>query len=111
MNAHTLLVITGPLLVLLAIPLWLRRVPPNRFYGVRTRTTFSDEALWYEINARSGRDLALAGALFTVGRLVVDAIGSAWVPELRNLASAALLIAALAWVSLRCAQWNARLAK
>jgi uncharacterized membrane protein len=111
MNAHTLLVITGPLLVLLAIPLWARRVPPNRFYGVRTRTTFSDEALWYEINARSGRDLALAAALFTVANVVFDRMGAAWVPELRSLASAALLIAALAWVSVRCAQWNTRCAK
>jgi hypothetical protein len=111
MNAHTLLVITGPLLVLLAIPLWLRLIPPNRFYGVRTRATLADEALWYEVNARSGRDLALAAALFMVGTLVIDRMGAGWVPELRMLASAALLIAALAWVTVRTTQWNTRAAK
>lgn len=111
MNAHTILMISGPLLVLLAIPLWLRQIPPNRFYGVRTRATLGDEALWYDVNARSGRDLALAAALFTVGARVVDRIGAAWVPEFRLLASAALLIAALGWVSVRCLQWNTRAAK
>lgn len=111
MNAHTILMVSGPLLVLLAIPLWLRRIPPNRFYGVRTRETLADEALWYEVNARSGRDLALAAALFMVGALVIDRIGAAWVPEFRMLASAALLIAALAWVSVRATQWKTRDAK
>ena len=111
MNAHTILRVSGPLLVLLAIPLWLRRIPPNRFYGMRTRATLADEALWYDVNARSGRDLALAAALFTVGTFAIDRIGAAWVPEVRLLASAALLIAALAWVTVRAAQRNTRAAK
>lgn len=111
MNAHTILMASGPLLVLLAIPLWLRRIPPNRFYGVRTRATLTDEALWYEVNARSGRDLAVAAALCTVGTRAIDWIGATWVPELRLLASAMLLVAALAWVSLRATQWKTRDAK
>jgi len=96
MNAHTVLMISGPLLLLLALPLWGRRVPPNRFYGVRTRTTLSDPAAWYEVNARSGRDLA------------IGALGSAWPAELRTLALAVALIVALVWVSVRVARWNAR---
>ena len=111
MNAHTMLLISGPLLVLLALPLWGRRVPPNRFYGVRTRTTLSDEALWYEVNARSGRDLAIAATLYTVASFVIGAVGSAWPAELRTLAIAVALIVALGWVSVRCAQWIARSAK
>ena len=102
MNAHTLLVVSGPLLLLLAIPLWFRRVPPNALYGVRTRATLADETLWYDVNASCGRDLAVAGALVTVGAWVIDARSAAWVPEFRNLAIAALLILLLAWVSLRC---------
>jgi hypothetical protein len=103
--------ISGPLLVLLAIPLWGRRVPPNRFYGVRTRTTLSDEALWYEINARSGRDLALAATLYTIATLVIGAVGATWPTEMRTLACAGALIASLVWVSVRCAQWNTRATK
>lgn len=108
MNAHTMLVISGPLLLLLALPLWGRRVPPNRFYGVRTRTTLSDRALWYEVNARSGRDLAIAAMLYMAASLVIGAAGSAWPAELRTLALAVALIVALVWVSVRCAQWIAR---
>ncbi len=47
----------GPLLVLVSIPLLLRWVPPNRFYGFRTAATFSDRALWYDANALNGRHL------------------------------------------------------
>ena len=108
MNAHTVLMISGPLLLLLALPLWGRRVPPNRFYGVRTRTTLSDAAAWYEVNARSGRDLAIAAALYTIVALAIDALGSAWPAELRTLALAVALIVALVWVSVRVARWNAR---
>ena len=102
MNPHTLLVVSGPLLFMLAIPLWMRMVPRNVLYGVRTRATMSDETLWYDVNAACGRDLAVAGALVTVGTWVIDARSAAWVPEFRNLAIAALLIVSLAWVSLRC---------
>ena len=109
MNAHTILLISGPLLVLLALPLWGRRVPPNRFYGVRTRRTLSDEAVWYDVNARSGRDLALAAGLYSVASFVIGTVGSAWPPELRTLALAVVLIVALGWVSVRCARWLARI--
>ena len=102
MNPHTLLVISGPLLFVLAIPLWMRAVPRNVLYGVRTRATLADETLWYDVNAACGRDLAVAGALVTVGTWLIDARSAAWVPELRNLAIAGLLIVSLAWVSLRC---------
>ena len=102
MNPHTLLVVSGPSLFVLAIPLWMRRVPPNALYGVRTRATMADETLWYDVNAACGRDLAIAGALVSIGTWVIDARSAGWVPELRNLAIAALLVASLAWVSLRC---------
>jgi uncharacterized membrane protein len=96
-----MLMLTGPLLVLLATPLWLRLVPPNRVYGVRTRATLADQARWYEVNARSGRDLAFAGALFMAGTILIDSLGARWALEMRTLASAVLLIVLLAWVSLR----------
>ena len=102
MNPHTLLVVSGPLLFVLAIPLWMRLVPPNVLYGVRTRATMADETRWYDVNAACGRDLAVASALVTLGTWVIDARTAAWVPELRNLAIAALLVASLGWVSLRC---------
>ena len=101
MTIHTMLVLSAILLVLLAVPLWLRRVPPNRFYGVRTRATLADEERWYDVNAHSGRDLALAGALQLLGLFLMDAVGARWPEELRALASAGLLVVLLGLVSWR----------
>jgi len=43
------------------LPMADRRIPPNRWYGVRIRETFADETIWYEVNAQAGRGLALLG--------------------------------------------------
>ena len=48
------------LLVLIAIPLALRMVPRNVMYGFRTRTTLTDDAIWFEANAHFGRRLVVA---------------------------------------------------
>jgi uncharacterized membrane protein len=52
-----------PLLALITIaiciPLVLRKVPPNLFYGVRTRKTLSDPRIWYEANYKGGITLAV----------------------------------------------------
>jgi uncharacterized membrane protein len=48
------------LLFLIAIPLALRMVPRNVIYGFRTRTTLSDDAIWFEANAHFGRRLLIA---------------------------------------------------
>ena len=101
MTPHTILLASAVLLIALAIPLWMRRIPPNRFYGVRTRATLADEALWYDVNERCGQDLLAAGVLFLVAIVVIDVIGARWAPELRTLASAMILIVALVVVSVR----------
>ena len=108
MNPHLLLVASAPLLIVLGVPLWMRRVPPNRFYGVRTAATRSNDAVWYDVNARSGRDLSIAGVLLLFGIFTVERVGSTWVQELRNLAIAGLLILLLAGVSVRATRRRAR---
>ena len=50
-------------LAVIAIPLALRLVGPNRSYGFRTPATLSNPALWYSANAFSGRALIVAAAL------------------------------------------------
>jgi uncharacterized membrane protein len=101
MPPHILLISSALLLIVLAIPLRMRRVPPNRFYGVRTRATLADEATWYDVNARSGQDLLVAGVVFLLGIFIVDAVGAHWAPELRTLTSAMILIVALVIVTVR----------
>jgi len=47
----------------LGIPLILRLVPPNRFYGFRTTTTYSSADAWYQINFATGLALVAAGVV------------------------------------------------
>jgi hypothetical protein len=54
--------LVGLLLAALAIPLVRRRIRPNGLYGLRCRATFENEWVWYEANARSGRDLLFLAA-------------------------------------------------
>ena len=61
------------LFVLVALPLAARKIPPNFFYGYRTRATLSDPAIWYDANAHFGRGLLLASA---VGAAVCVAMSS-----------------------------------
>ncbi|HEV7920916.1 MAG TPA: SdpI family protein [Thermoanaerobaculia bacterium] len=56
-------VLVGLFLVAFSIPLVLRKVPPNRWYGIRIAATFADEVVWYEANAASGRDMLILGIL------------------------------------------------
>ncbi len=65
----------GVLLMGLAVPLMRRRVPPNAWYGVRLPATYADPAVWYEVNARSGRDLFVLGAVFTALVLGLAGLG------------------------------------
>jgi len=54
-------VAAGVLLALLAIPLILGRVPPNRFYGFRVRATLENRKLWYSVNQYAGWRLLIVG--------------------------------------------------
>ena len=62
---------TGVVILTLAIPLILRRVPPNAIYGIRTRAAFASESEWYRINSIGGRHLAVSGLVI----LIVGAVG------------------------------------
>lgn len=51
-------ILFGTLLFGLSLPLVLRKVPMNDFYGIRIPAAFESERLWYDINAYGGRQLA-----------------------------------------------------
>jgi uncharacterized membrane protein len=62
---------SGLLLSILAVPMILRKVPPNRLYGFRVQRTLADPQLWYEVNAYSGRRLLAAGLGTAIGAAVL----------------------------------------
>ncbi len=47
----------GFVLSMVSLPLWLRLVPMNSFYGVRLPSTFVSDERWYDVNAVFGRHL------------------------------------------------------
>ena len=82
----------GLLFIALGVPLMLRRVKPNVWYGLRSRDTLTDERLWFDANARLGRDQILLG----VGLLVL-----AWaLPWWLGISEEIYLTLCTAWVLL-----------
>ena len=78
MDIHTKTLITvlgvSLLMIIVAAPLALRRVPRNVIYGFRTRATLSNDELWYAANAYFGRKFIVAtlvGCALTVVVLVL----------------------------------------
>jgi hypothetical protein len=61
----------GLLMSLLGWPLAVRRVAPNRWYGLRVPATFADTRVWYDANALAGRDMVTFGAVVAVVTLVL----------------------------------------
>jgi uncharacterized membrane protein len=51
------------LIATLAVPLAIRAVPPNRFFGIRTARTLADRKLWFRVNQLAGCVFLLATAL------------------------------------------------
>ena len=69
-----LFVFIGFVFIGAAIPLLRRRVPPNAMYGLRVHATMANEAVWYEANARSARDLLWVGVGIVVLSVVLYAV-------------------------------------
>jgi uncharacterized membrane protein len=53
--------VAGGVLVLLGLPLYFGKVPPNQFYGFRTPQTMGDDKVWYAVNRVTGRGMVLTG--------------------------------------------------
>ena len=56
----------------ISVPLLLKKIPPNRFYGFRTRKTLSDRGIWYEANFKGAVNLILASLVAMVLAVVVS---------------------------------------
>ena len=50
------------MLMAAAVPLAMRKVPVNRFYGFRTPKTRSSPEIWFRANEKAGVNLLAAGA-------------------------------------------------
>jgi uncharacterized membrane protein len=76
-----------------------KRVPPNPYYGFRTKKTLSDLNIWYEINRIQGNDLFVAGSLITLSSLSMLVIARSWTPEYVVFTLLAVLVLSLTGVA------------
>jgi hypothetical protein len=101
--------ITGLLFVGLALPLLRGKIPPNHWYGFRTRLTLGDPRIWYPVNAWGARWLLWLG----VGTLAAGPVGwvlpESWLPAYL-LGVSVLWVAALIAVLILGVRYARRLA-
>ena len=64
----------GIMFVGLGIPLKRGKIPPNHFYGFRTRKTLSDEKIWYEANRLMGQDMVSVGVVIVLTAMILLAV-------------------------------------
>jgi uncharacterized membrane protein len=73
-DPEVLFFVFGLLLIALGWPLATRRVPPNRWYGLRVPATFADRSVWYDANAVAGRDMTGLGVALTFIALLLPRV-------------------------------------
>ena len=66
------------LMILVSVPMVMRRLPPNGIYGFRTPKTLSNPQIWYQANRLAGLNL-IVGAILTMvlGWALVWSFGAA----------------------------------
>ncbi len=70
LNSSLLFGRVGILLAVLALPLIVKMVAPNQWYGFRVEKTLSNRQTWYEANLVAGVDLLIAGvAILSTARV------------------------------------------
>jgi len=62
------------LTILISIPLVMQKVPPNLWYGFRTRRTLSDPTIWYRANYLGGMDLMYSGIIALILNCAIAAL-------------------------------------
>ncbi len=93
-------IVDGLLLIALGVPLLQGQMPPNSWYGFRTRKTLSDEKIWYAVNRVAGKDMILAGAVIIVSALLLPAFGGRISFERAAAVMVTITLLAVAWMIL-----------
>ncbi len=106
LTSHVAFPLIGLASLLFGWPLARRRVPPNRWYGVRLRGTLSSPAIWYEANAVCGDDLVRLGLV-----LLVIALALPFVRGLPEVGYIAICMAVLVVGSIRATVRGIRVVK
>ena len=84
----------GPLLLVLSIPMMLRWIPRNRFFGFRIPSTLRHPSVWYDANALCGRHLFALGAGMVALEFILPR--SIRVPVLQIVGTAGMVVILIA---------------
>ncbi len=57
-------IIPAIILFILSIPLILNVIPPQKWIGIRTSETLSDEEIWYRVNRLAGWALLVSSVFY-----------------------------------------------
>ena len=68
----------GLLLLVMGIPLMLRKVPMNQTFGIRIRAAFESEQRWYDVNAYGGRQFFIWSWLLIIGGVIGFFVQPGW---------------------------------
>ncbi len=75
MNKNFLYLGIGSLLLLvIAIPLALQKIKPNRWYGVRTALTLNNPQIWFQVNRIHGLSMIVSAVVF----FLLSALSGIW---------------------------------
>ena len=90
----------GVLFMVLGLPLKQGAIPPNRWYGFRTRKTLADEEIWYKVNRIAGIDMIRGGAALTAAALVLLALRKTLTLEIAAAILVIVMLAVVIWMAI-----------
>lgn len=91
----------GPVLIVMSLPLLLRWVPRNRFYGFRIPATMRSDALWYDANALAARHMLALGCVMVALEFVLPVPMRIFVLRWLGVIGLVVIIIADAWTAAR----------
>lgn len=99
-NILYLFPLLGVVFIFFGLPLKHGKIPPNYWYGFRTRKTLSNEKIWYEINKITGEDMVKIGFVITLSSLLTLSFRS-WLPvEAAVSILTAIMLVSVAWMAI-----------
>ncbi len=88
----------GVLFVILGVPLFQQRVPPNYWYGCRTAKCLGDQKIWYAVNRVTGKSMMTGGVLMMATSILIFALRKSLRPDYTAILVIAVLLVCSAFL-------------
>jgi len=92
----------GAIEIIFGVPLFLKKVPPNRIYGYRCSRIGNNKDLWFAVNKLAGKYLILSGICLIVISVLLMIFFKNSNEELLRIVNTAAVIIPLAAAIIRC---------